>query len=145
MKQSSPALPIRPIGLMSFLAILGNVSAYSLRWKKQTKKTPTYMPTIQKQAHMVFKSDYASIFYHQLYRSPRNTIPQHDIFIYFAHGAIVWQPIKISFNVSRTPRNRKTSLSLSFTSDNINDITSIARHCHAFFFPSFFLRCPQSC
>ena len=38
MKQSSPALSTRIIGLMPFHAILENVSGYSLHWKNKNKQ-----------------------------------------------------------------------------------------------------------
>ena len=70
------------------------------------------MPPIQKiqiSALVAFQTDYASIFYHQKYRSPRNTIHEHNLFIYFGHVTIVWVPTQSTFNVSRLPHNRKTT------------------------------------
>ena len=79
----SPTLSTRTIGLMPFLAILENVSGYLLHWKNKNK-IKMCTPTIP-WAHVAFQSDYASIFYHRKYRSPRNTIPEHNpLFIFWS-------------------------------------------------------------
>ena len=108
MKQSSPALSISTVGIMPFLAILENVSGYSLRcgfFYFYKLNQNLHANDSKKQAHV---ADYASIFYHRKYRCLRNTTPEHNLFIYFGHITIVWAPIKISFNLSRLPHNRKT-------------------------------------
>ena len=111
MKQSSPALSTPTIGLMPFLAILENVSGYLLHWKNKNK-IKMCTPTIP-WAHVAFQSDYASIFYHRKYRSPRNTIPEHNLLLYFGHVTKVWALMKISFNVSRPPNNFHSSSEIS--------------------------------